>query len=167
MKAEMKIRLGAVLVGLAAAGAAYGHLMAQDPQTVPASAQQVSVQGPVLREIDDPYTGARWLLMRDPVHPGGPGRLVLLANENHSAGEGAVRVELQPVALRPIIRAGDRLIVEEHTQVVEARLEAVALNPAAAGSVLDVRLKIGGRVVRAVAMAPGRAVFQSQAEARP
>jgi len=29
----------------------------------------------IVREIDDPHLGTRWLLMRDPVHPAGPGRL--------------------------------------------------------------------------------------------
>ena len=32
----------------------------------------------MVREIDDPHTGDRWKLMRDPVHPEGPGRLVLV-----------------------------------------------------------------------------------------
>jgi hypothetical protein len=167
MKTGMKTRLGAALAGLAAAGAAYGQLMGQGPQTVLPSAEQVSAQAPVIREIDDPHTGARWLLMRNPIHPGGPGRLVLLANGDPSGGGRAAGVELQPVNLRPVIRAGERLVVEEHTQVVEARLEAVALNPAAAGSVLNARLKMGGKVVRAVALAPGRAVLQPHVEARP
>ena len=33
--------------------------------------------GNVIREIDDPHSGDRWLLLRDPNRPGGPGRLVL------------------------------------------------------------------------------------------
>jgi hypothetical protein len=71
-----------------------------------------------------------------------------------------------PVALpAPILHSGDRLIVDEHTAVVDAQLEAVAMGPAAAGGSLNVRLAIGGRVVRAVATAPGRAVLQE--ETRP
>ena len=57
--------------------------------------------------------------------------------------------------LHPVIHAGDVLIVEEHTAVVEARLEAVALGPAAAGAIFRARLKIGGKVVRAVAVSAG------------
>jgi len=67
----------------------------------------------------------------------------------------------------PVIRAGDRLIVEEKTAVAEVRLEAVALGPAGNGFPLLVRLKIGGRVVRAVALGPGRAAFAPETEARP
>jgi hypothetical protein len=118
-------------------------------------------QGEIVREIDDPHTGGRWLLTRDPVHPAGPGRLVLVAR---------FRPEYRPIQPgveppRPVIHAGDRLVVEENTAVIEARLEAVALGPAVVGSPLDVRLKIGGKVVRAVALGPGRAAFL--AEARP
>jgi flagella basal body P-ring formation protein FlgA len=70
------------------------------------------------------------------------------------------------ILTRPVIRAGDRLVVEENTAVIEARLEAVALGPAALGSSFDVRLKLGGKVARAVALAPGRAAFQAHAEVR-
>jgi hypothetical protein len=62
----------------------------------------------------------------------------------------------------PVIHAGDRLIVEENTRLVEARLAAVAMGPAIAGAPLDVRLTIGGKVMRAVALAPGRAAFESE-----
>lgn len=126
----------------------------------------------VVREIDDPHTGARWLLMRDRNHPAGPGRLVLIATANRQAGQNEPGGAISPASTemvlpRPIIRAGDRLVVEENTAVIEARLEAVALGPATLGSVFDVRLKMGGKVARAVAMAPGRAAFQAQTEARP
>jgi hypothetical protein len=40
-------------------------------------AQGKAVQGEVVREIDDPHTGQRWLLVRDGQQPGGPGRLLL------------------------------------------------------------------------------------------
>jgi hypothetical protein len=125
------------------------------------SAGMEPVAGEIVREIDDPHTGAHWMLMRDPDHPAGPGRLVLAAGTHNDLRSGHPEVE----PLRPVIRAGDRLVVEENTAVVESRLEAVALGPAVIGSPLDVRLKIGGKVIRAVALGPGRAAFQ--AEARP
>jgi hypothetical protein len=113
--------------------------------------------GNIVREIDDPHNGDRWLLERDPGHPGGPGRLLLvsvLRKEPLNANQA------QAEASAPVIRSGDRVLVEENTPVVEARLEAVALAPAQPGSVFNVRLTVGGRVVRAVAVSPGRAVFQ-------
>jgi flagella basal body P-ring formation protein FlgA len=78
--------------------------------------------------------------------------------------QGIRPVEIIPV---PVIGAGDRLILEEHSAVVDARLEAVALGPAAVGSALRVRLVIGGRVVRARALAAGHVALQEETEGRP
>lgn len=139
------------------------------------SARPAPAEGRILREIRDPHSGACWLLVRDESHPGGPGRLV-------PAGESPIPVPPNPRAqnradgphsagssdsLAPVIRAGDRLIVEEKTSVVEAHLEAVALGPAAVGGVFGVRLRIGGRALRAVALGPGRAALQAAWEVRP
>ena len=74
--------------------------------------------------------------------PGGPGRLVLRQSFGNEPGAqaqetdrcaGARQQAVPPPAA--VIRAGDGLIVEEHTAVVEARLEAVALGPAVRGAV--------------------------------
>ena len=129
----------------------------------------LGVQGEVVREIDDPHTGDRWLLVRNDQVPGGPGRLVLVAAHRRPSG-GAIWRPAGPTGdaqILPVIRAGDRLIVEENTARVDAVLEARALNPAASGSALDVRLTIGGNVVRAIALGPGRAALQPGAGAQP
>ena len=105
------------------------------------SASGSGPSGEVVREIDDPHTGDQWMLMRDPVHPEGPGRLVLVAGPGMEPASAGTRDREQPgascrradAASHPVIHAGDALIVEEHTAVVEARLEAVALGPAVAG----------------------------------
>jgi hypothetical protein len=126
-------------------------------------------QGKIVREIDDPNTGERWLLMRNEQHPGGPGHLVLAAGhasrpaDASSQGAGQEREG----RLLPVIRTGDRLIVEEHTPVVDAVLAAQALNPAAQGEALDVRLAIGGKIMRAVALGPGRAKLEARSGGRP
>ena len=57
----------------------------------------------------------------------------------------------------PLIRAGDRVVVEEHSAQADARLEAVAMGPAMAGASLNVRFSIGGQVARVVATAAGHA----------
>lgn len=121
----------------------------------------------ISREIDDPSTGDRWLLV--PGHGGGPGTLILAGHrETARSGEANAGVQSapaadpvadQPVIHAPVIHAGDALVVEEHTAVVDVRLEAVALNSASAGAPLEARLKIGGNVVRVLANAPGRAVL--------
>ena len=59
----------------------------------------------------------------------------------------------------PVIHAGDKLILSEHTSAIDADLEAVALTSAAIGKGLTVRLKFGSRTVSAIATAPGRASF--------
>jgi hypothetical protein len=126
--------------------------------------------GELLREIDDPNNGDRWLLTSDESHPGGPGMLTLVATArinpaiNPDVLRHSTQAALQAATPAPIIRTGDPVIVEENTPVVEARLEAVAMGPAMAGAPFNVRLTIGGRVVRAVAMTPGRAVFQEETQ---
>jgi hypothetical protein len=124
----------------------------------------------IVREIDDPHLGTRWLLMRNLDHPGGPGRLVMIsvvgrtANQQRKLAASISEPGTGPVP--PVIRAGDRMIVEANSPVIEARLEAVALSPAAIGSPLDVRLRIGGKVFRAVALGAGRAALQPEPEVR-
>jgi len=111
--------------------------------------------GAVVRSIDDLPLGHRWLLVRNEAHPGGPGRLVL------ASGQFAASVPGGPPAAprRPVVHAGERLIVEEDTPVATARLEAVALGAAFAGEPFEVRLKAGGNRVRVVALGPGRAAL--------
>jgi hypothetical protein len=143
------------------AGAGFGQAPAATPGP---KSGPVAAQAPAFREIDDPHSGARWLVVKDMEHPGGPGRLVPLgagvhADLPHNAPKLAVAA--------PVIRAGDRIVVEEHTDVVDAVLEAVALGPALEQGPLDARLRIGGRVVRVVALAPGRARLTAKGEARP
>ncbi len=124
-------------------------------------------EGQILREIDDPNTGDRWLLVRNGQIPGGPGRLVLAGtSRNRAAGllpqQSEAGGATASVTVLPVIRAGDRLIVVEHTAVVDAVLEARALAPAVRGASFDVRLTIGGRVMRAMALGPGHAELEPQ-----
>ena len=126
----------------------------------------------LVREIRDPHTGDRWLLMRDPSRPGGPGRMVLASIGGASkpaAADLKVKAVLQAEKHLPlpVIHTGDRLIVEENTPVVEARLEAVALGSALPGLPLKVRLVIGGRIVRTLALAPGHAALAQESGWRP
>jgi hypothetical protein len=136
---------------------------------VQSTASEAHGSGGVVREIDDPHTGDRWLLMRNELVPGGPGRLVLVAAHRNASAGAALRAAEQAREAQnlPVIRTGDRLIVEEHTARVDAVLEARALNPAISGTSLDVRLAIGGNVVRVIATGPGRAILQPKTGERP
>jgi hypothetical protein len=151
---------------------------ASSVQPLPQSSQQI------VREIDDRQNGVRWLLMRDLNHPGGPGVMVAAGTESIGSplelhqeieqrrheGEkiGLVLTPAKPVSapVVPVIHSGDHVILEEDSAVVEARLEATALGPAVVGSPLEVRVKIGGKVVHAIALGSGRAALQPESEAR-
>lgn len=116
----------------------------------------------IRREIRDPHDGARWVIVANKKHPAGPGRMIL-ADDASETGD-CFSVD-NP--LRAVIHVGDRVLVEEHTATAEAYLEAAALGTAGVGGRLDVRLKIGGKVVRVVALAPGRAFLVSAGEEKP
>lgn len=155
---ERKV-IGPGVVGRCALAVATALLVAVAAQvSSPAPAVRQAQNPPcsscmVLREIDDPSTGQRWLLMRDPAHLSGPGILV-----SRDSVAGAGNFDDQIIRLHPVIRAGDRLTVEQSNEKVELRLEGVALSPAAAGEPLSVRLAISGKVVRAVAVSRDRAL---------
>lgn len=150
-----------------------GTGMFASAQVAPVGRRSMPVEpsGQVVRQIDDPSTGQRWLLMRDPSHPGGPGRLTpitkFLEVFKSSAPVTVPRMQPKPVALQPVIRSGDRLIVEDSSSRIDARFDAVALGSAAAGGPLRVRLVLGGKVVRAIALGPGRAAFAPAMEVQP
>ncbi len=110
------------------------------------------------REIEDPGTGNRWLLVPNAAHPGGPGRLVLVERGAVEHGVPATVAEEHEAAdARPVIEAGDVIVLEANTTEMDAELEAVALSPARAGAEFLVRLKIGGRVLQAIALGSGHA----------
>lgn len=169
----MKSKWGtAAKVGLLAL-AFMGNLCAQSANHAAADtaaarvAAPSSLDGDVLREIDDPTTGNRWLVLRNPKHPAGPGRVVLTQprtnyRERNSQATQPVRTEQGP-----IIRTGDVVTVEEHTPLLDLRLQAVALEPSLTGAYFTARLKIGGKVMRVMALAPGRAVFGPESEVNP
>lgn len=124
----------------------------------------------VIRSIEDPATHQSWLVVRDKRRPAAPARLVgpRAFPESESRSTEESRVLLRAQLTRKVIHSGDSLIVDQHTSVVDARFEATALSAAEKGQLLTVRLKIGGRIFRVVAVAPGRAELLSLArEARP
>lgn len=114
----------------------------------------------------DPGTGEAWELIPDPRHPGGPGLLI--------------RTEHRPRPSTPIshpipsgspasvsIRTGDSIVVEDHTEAADVRLNAVALAPAAVGETFFAKLMPSGIVVRAIAAAQGCARLAPLKAERP
>jgi len=96
--------------------------------------------------------------------------MVLLKERAESANDPLANSGERPKKNReaqaPMIRSGDKLVIEEHSALVEARLEAVSLGKAVQGAEFNARLAIGGKVVRAVAISPGRAAFATGAGAQ-
>jgi len=168
----MRLAVCIFVCGLLAASAhAGGQAAGRGPEVALASAEtgRACVQdgGSVFRERYDPSTGARWLLEQDRFRPGGPGCWVSVAAGNRESSTVATRTS----ASRPgnasgcetvVIRAGDSIVVEEHSPIVDARLEAVALGSAVAGGTCRARLRIGGKVLVVVALGPGHAVFDAK-----
>lgn len=120
----------------------------------------------ISREIDDPASGARWLLVRSGIRPGGPGRLVLVGDPDLPAPDSHLQIPVTH-SLVPVIRAGDALLLEEHTAAVDLEFEAIALGPARIGNRLRVRLELGGRMVNATATSCGHATLASGTETWP
>jgi len=140
---------------------------------------QAREEASIVREFTDPHTRAHWLLLREAGHGGGPGRLVAVM-EAPAEGARSKGLPNLPEGVRsasgtasngarlvPVIHSGDRVIVEQHTPLIDARLEAVAMAPAAHLARFPVRLKPSGKVVQAVALGPGLAGLVQEAEARP
>ena len=71
---RQELRWSVALPVLAVALAAHGQGVAlAHAGAVISSLRHVQAQSELVREIDDPHTGVRWLLMRNSEHPGGPG----------------------------------------------------------------------------------------------
>jgi hypothetical protein len=114
-------------------------------------------------EIVDPCLGTRWQLRFDAAHPERPGRLVLV--EPPPDRKTVSKDQAARPAPSMAIRAGDRVTVDQQTATVHAQLQAVAIESAAPGQLLKVRLGAGsntslsgyGPVIAVVALASGHA----------
>ena len=152
---RMELRIASIAAALAVGCSCFAFQAAR---------QSLSISGatcpgpgfPGEHVIADPHTGRRWLLARDPEHPGGPGKLV----------EAPVGEAAKSNACHIVIRTGDCVLLEEMTPVARGVFETVALSSARQGASLRVRLRIGGRVVRAIAIGPRRAIVVAGDEVR-
>jgi hypothetical protein len=162
-KLRLSITAAPLVLAMGEALPAYAQT---NPVLVPAvnvvQAASPAVTAPV--EISDPSAGHDWLLVPDRAHPERPARWVRIARNGAEPQAGArgengiARDAAPPIVIHP----GDRLVVEEHSSVVDAQLAAVALNAAVRGGELRARLEIGGRVVRGVAVDRNRALLAPQ-----
>lgn len=112
-----------------------------------------------VRIIEDRATRTKWLIEPNLEHPAGPGKIVAASHDGISVPSQIEQQRMRSTQTYPaaIIHPGDAVIVFEETSVSEARLEGVAVSMASYGEPVKVRLKIGGRSLDAVTVAPGRA----------
>jgi hypothetical protein len=169
MKEERRMRIVSIIVGFLTLTSAVCEAQSRsvvwpidDRRSSSASSIPLAAAGEILREIDDPHNGNRWLLLRDKSHPAGPGQLVLVSPIRRAV-DTPKQTGREPDAPPPVIRAGNHIVIEEHSAIVDARLEAIAVEPAWPGAAFSARLTIGGRLVRALAVEPGRATLQEVA----
>ncbi|HEY6487926.1 MAG TPA: hypothetical protein VIY99_02300 [Terracidiphilus sp.] len=148
MKRFVREKVGqVVLLGCVTGSAlavALGQCREPSPEKSPLPVQAI-------RAIDDSALSGNWLLIADRKHAGAPGRLVAFSGRDPDW-----RRDLAVPPAPRIIRGGDRVLVEQDSAAIHARLDAVALGPAAAGEVLTVRLATTGKALRVQAVAPGR-----------
>jgi hypothetical protein len=121
----------------------------------------------VWREITDPCLRQHWQWIVDAKHPGWPARLVLVGGKDREAyGESAAAI---------VIRSGDLLTVDQDSGALTARFQAIALESAASGEPLQVRLALAngrhqgdnfgliapGPVIRVIATGRGEAKWEA------
>lgn len=162
----------------------------QAVQTGTGEAEMVEVSDApkqAVREVDDRATGVRWLLVRDAVHPAGPGRWIQVSERGGNEGDAAGRARAGKQTIAPeagemhpgeaawgaagsgagsvkppaplVMRGGDPIVVVQQTPVLTARLSAVALEPAAKGRLIQARLKATDARVWVIAVGPGEATL--------
>ena len=142
------------------------------PEVIPTQGLNGAPQR-VLREIEDPATGMRWLLFHNQMIPNGPGRLLAIGAGNPAAlqTKGSAASTGSNPMLRPplpvIIRGGDVVTVEEVSALVKLQMEGIALGPAKLGNTLQVRLTVGKHVVSVVALGPGRTRLAASSLVQP
>ncbi len=115
-----------------------------------------------MRIIDDHGTDRSWLMVQQSAHPEAPALLLQIRDNRSCAGLSIKGSERRPPTADqkqhpPVIRPGDSVVLSENSSIAEGRLEAIALEPAAAGKVLTVRLRLGGSLLHAVATGHGTA----------
>lgn len=111
--------------------------------------------------IEDASLHTRWVLVVDPQHPAGPGHWVP-AGEVPPGMRMVAKEQKQPQVL---VHTGEAVMVSHRTNTVNLQLEAKALENAAEGARLHVRLKTGA-IIEAIATATGQVEIAPHFERR-
>ena len=135
----------------------------------PSQAGRNEVCRGVIKSLEDRATGQQWFLMRDPGHPAGPARLVQRSHCSSSSSKEDVSPDSQwrpnqTERSKRVIHAGQNVVVYDLSPNVKAEFEAIAVSSASLGQTFNVRLQVGGHLMRAVATSPARAELLAHEE---
>lgn len=162
-------RIGLLLLAMGLSTGVHGQVSRFRAHSAPAQVASESdfsryfAPAEVFRAVADEGSGNFWLLLRDSARPGGPGQWVFSAQPKTDPGH-EMNLAGRHSASIPVICAGQAILVEEHSEAVDARLEASALSAASKGNEFRARLKVGGKIVRVRAVGPGRAELERESE---
>jgi|SRR5579872_2808297 len=129
----------------------------------------------IVRSQND-TTSSCWVLARADATAGGPGQWHFLQQRRcpvstktsiREAGLTASSSHIPGVHTVPLIRAGDQIVVEDHSSLVAASFRARALDSACAGESLRVRLSFAATVIRVEAVGPGTALLTRESGMHP
>ena len=124
------------------------------------------------RDLVDPCLQTHWKLVNDSVHPAWPGRLSTVAMKSDRSLSGLAVESGSTDAPRSnppvVIRAGERISVEQIAPILRGHFVAMALGSARQGELLRVRLSIGkdskqnlgGQVITVLATGPEQASWR-------
>jgi hypothetical protein len=118
----------------------------------------------VVGYIDDSILAKRWAIMQDDTHPEAPHTLVSVSpSSTVTLAQGGSR---QPdvSSQANVVYAGDRLTLFEDSPTLHLQLAAVAIESAAQGGRLRVRLVQGGTILSGIVLSPHRVKLQPMAE---
>lgn len=121
--------------------------------------------GQLFRSVDDPALNTRWLLLRNPEHPGAPGRMVEAHSGSTSSaplpGTGHGAAKWQPASsqgkAKEAVLAGEEILLVSESPGSQLALYGRALSAGRAGDAIEVRLDVFQTKVHARLVAPGRA----------
>ena len=118
-----------------------------------------------VRFVEDPALRTRWQLLRDPLHPGAPGRMLEAPagatsfNALHGTAkhDGSRAIGWQSKKAKPLVAAGDEVLLVCANSASHLVLASKALSAGYAGDEIRVQLDVFHRQMRARVLAAGRA----------
>jgi hypothetical protein len=113
---------------------------------------------------DDAILAKRWAVLQDDDHPEAPHTLVSVTPPSGGTQSQDGPTPTASGNRQSVVHAGDLLTLFEDSPTLHLELAAVAIESAAQGGHLRVRLVRGGAILNGVVLSPHRVKLQSMAE---